>query len=169
MRSRTIPAESNGLLEYQDLCLVVISGKILQILFVFRKIDGELAILNAYAVLILEGLHNHRLAVLIGLSVPVRQLNEKQRIYNNTSRFIRPYKLLALLQRFPQDNIISATCKLTLYGFGAATAHHAFEVLIEYHCFFYHLLGFYIIYINVHHLVGILHYRSCGNFNCEIM
>src|SRR3989338_10550729 len=122
MRSRTIPAERNGLLEYQDLCLAVVSGEVLQVLFIFRKIDCELAISNAYAVLVFESQHNHCLPVLIGLSVPVRQLNKKQRIYGNASRFIRPYKLLALLQRFPQDNIISATGKLTLYGFGAATA-----------------------------------------------
>src|SRR3989338_9417423 len=106
MRSRTIPAERNGLLEYQDLCLAIVSGEVLQVLFIFRKIDCEFSIFNAYAVLILEGPHNHRLPVFIGLSVPVRQLNEKQWIYSNASRFICPDKFLALLQCFPQNNII---------------------------------------------------------------
>src|SRR3989344_5543493 len=47
-------------------------------------------------------------------------------------------------------------------------ANHTLEIFIEYDRLFYHLLGFYITYINAHHLVGILHYRRCGNFNCEV-
>src|SRR3989338_3610080 len=168
MRSRAIPAKRNGLLEYQNFHFIIVSGEVLQVFLIFRKIKAEFPVLKTDTVLIFECLHNQCLSVFFGLANAVWKLNEKQRIYGNASRFICSDKLLALLQRFPQNNFVSATGKLAFYGFGAATANHAFEIFIEYYRLFYHLLGFYSIYVNAYHLVGVLHYRRCGNFNREV-